>query len=86
MKPAKNANRAERPAARKSVGLRILLTSLVAGGVGIAPLLLYILLGPADGNPIGLGLLAMLAMAVAIIGGLIGALTAGVEFLRRSRN
>jgi hypothetical protein len=86
MASRRNVNRVEPPAARKTAGMRILIASLTVGGVGIAPLLLYILLGPADGNPIGLGLLAVLAVAVALIGGLIGAVTLGVEYLRRPRS
>lgn len=85
MVPIQNVNRTQRPAARRGLGLRILLGSLAAGAVGIAPLLLYILLGPAGGNPIGLGLLAVLASAIAIMGGLIGAVTIGVEYLQRTR-
>ena len=64
--------------------MRILRGSLTAGAVGIAPLLLYTLLGPADGNPVGLGLLAMLAVPVALIGGLIGVVTLAVERIQRS--
>lgn len=42
---------------------------------GAAPLLLYILLGPADGNPIGLGLL----MVAAVLAGLF---LAGIGLLK----
>lgn len=42
---------------------------------GAGPLLLYILFGPADGNPIGLGLLAMVAVPV-------GGLLTGFGLLR----
>jgi hypothetical protein len=86
MRPTRNVNRVKQPAAERSAGMRILLASVTAGVVGVAPLLLYILLGPADGNPIGLGLLAMLAIAIAIVGGLVGAVTVGVEYLRRARS
>ncbi len=85
MHPHRNVARVKLPAGRPR-GLRILLFSLTAGAIGTAPLLLYILLGPADGNPIGLGLLAALAVAVALIGGLVGAVALGVEYLRRSRS
>ncbi len=74
-----------RPADPRSRGLKILLTSLAAGAIGIAPLLLYALLGPKDGNPIGLGLLAMLAVPVAAIGSLIGLVTMAVEYFLRTR-
>jgi hypothetical protein len=80
MNPARNVNRAQQPAAKRGVGLRILLTSLAAGAVGVTPLILYVLLGPKDGNPIGLGLLAMLAVPVAVIGAVIGVVTMAVEF------
>jgi hypothetical protein len=50
-------------------GLRTLRLALAAGAGMIGPLLLYIAFGPADGNPIGLGLLAMLGVPVA--GGLL---------------
>jgi hypothetical protein len=36
--------------------------------VGVGPLQLYIMFGPADGNPIGLGLLAFFCVPVAILG------------------
>lgn len=85
MRPASKASRREPPPANTSRGVKILLTSLTIGAVGIAPLLLYILLGPKDGNPIGLGLLAVLAAAVGGIGSLIGAVLAAVEFLTRPK-
>jgi hypothetical protein len=43
----------------------MLLLALLAGAGMIGPLLLYIAFGPADGNPIGLGLLAALGVPVA---------------------
>jgi len=55
------------------------------GALGVAPLLVYILLGPRDGNPIGLGLLAVLAVAVSGIGMLIGAVIAAMEFFSRPK-
>src|SRR5688572_21585518 len=85
MRPARTASRSQPPPANTSRGVRILLTSLTIGAVGVTPLLLYILLGPEDGNPIGLGLLAVLAMAVGGIGSLIGAGIAVLEFLTRPR-
>lgn len=82
MKPSRRATAVKQPVPTRSRGLRILRGSLLAGAIGIAPLLLYALLGPADGNPIGLGLLAMLAVPVALIGGLIGIVTLVVEKMR----
>ncbi len=66
-------------------GVRLMLGSVVAGLVGVAPLLLYIAIGPADGNPVGLGLLAMLALALAAVGLLSGAVLALVQLLLRGR-
>lgn len=86
MSPIRKLTRIKQPQAKRGLGLRILLASLTAGAVGIAPLLLYILLGPADGNPIGLGLLAVLASAIGIIGGLIGAVTICIGYLQRTRS
>jgi hypothetical protein len=74
----------KQPAAVRSRGVRILRISLLIGAAGVAPLLLYILLGPANGNPIGLGLLAVVAVPASIMGMAIGALTLVVErFARR---
>jgi len=56
--------------------------SLVAGLVGIGPLLLYTLLGPADGNPIGLGLLAVVTAPLVLAGLLVGIIKLMVELLR----
>ena len=80
-----NVNHVKQTSEKKSRGRRLLVNSLIVGGVGVAPLLLYILLGPADGNPIGLGLLAVLGMAVAIIGGFIGTVTLILEYLHSRR-
>jgi hypothetical protein len=57
---------------RPSSGRKILTISLIAGMIGIAPLLLYVAFGPSDGNPVGLGLLAALAVPIAGIGILVG--------------
>jgi hypothetical protein len=74
----------KQPAVVRSHGVRILRISLLIGAAGVAPLLLYILLGPANGNPIGLGLLAVVAVPASIVGMAIGALTLVVErFARR---
>jgi hypothetical protein len=43
--------------------------------LGAGPLLLYALLGPADGNPIGLGLLMVVAVPI-------GAILAGFGLVR----
>lgn len=41
------------------LSLKIIATSLAIGVLGALPLLTYVAAGPADGNPVGLGLLAM---------------------------
>ena len=64
-------------------GVRLMLGSVVVGLVGVAPLLLYVAIGPADGNPVGLGLLAMLALALGAIGLLLGAVLSLVQLLLR---
>ena len=46
-------------------GPRMIAASLIVGLCGIGPLALHILFGPADGNPIGFGLLAMVTVPVA---------------------
>ena len=65
----------------RRLGRRMLIGGLGLALAGIAPLGLYLLLGPADGNPIGLGLWFIVAfpagLIVAAFGGLrmlIGAL------------
>jgi hypothetical protein len=50
---------------------RIVIAGLLILLFGVGPLLLYIAVGPADGNPIGLGLLAVLAV---LVGGTLTAL------------
>ena len=86
MKTARNATLIKQAAEHRSRGAKILRNSLVIGLVGAAPLLLYVLLGPADGNPIGLGLLAIVAVPIAIVGGVIGALIMMVERLKPRGN
>ena len=53
-------------------GSKIVVWSAVLGFAGVSPLLLYIAFGPANGNPIGLGLLAVVAVPVAGIGIAVG--------------
>lgn len=69
---------------RRSSGLKILLGSLAVGAVGVGPLLLYIAFGPADGNPIGLGLLAVVAAPTCAIGAGIGLIVMLVERFPRA--
>lgn len=65
---------------RRFSGRRIMIWSVAIGLAGIAPLLLYIAFGPADGNPIGLGLLAVAAVPFALVGVLVGAVKTVVEY------
>jgi hypothetical protein len=60
---------------RRLKGTRLLVAGLVVLVLGVGPLLLYIPFGPADGNPIGLGLLAFVAMPVAGVLALLGLVT-----------
>jgi hypothetical protein len=64
-------------------GLRIIAISAAIGGAGVLPLLLYVVFGPSHGNPIGLGLLAVIALPVAAVGILIGLVTLLVQLVRR---
>lgn len=70
---------------RRLSGPRILACSLAFGVAGVAPLLLYIAFGPADGNPIGLGLLAVLAVPVGAVGAGVGLIKMLVEHFARGR-
>jgi hypothetical protein len=85
MSLSRHVNRAKQPANGRSRGMKILLASLLIGAAGVAPLLLYILLGPADGNPIGLGLLAVVAVPVSVVGMAIGVVTILVQHFARPR-
>lgn len=68
---------------RRWKGLRIVAMSLAIGLGGMLPLLIYIAIGPDDGNPIGLGLLAFSAMACATVGVLIGLIKLVIEVFTR---
>lgn len=67
--------------ASKPLGRRILIGSFAVGVIGVGPLLLYTLFGPADGNPIGLGLLAVLAAPISVGGMALGAIVMAVRYL-----
>jgi hypothetical protein len=77
-------NRGRESAWRGASGKQLMVTSAALGGAGILPLLLYVAFGPADGNPIGLGLLAVAAIALACVGMLAGLVKFLVEASRRS--
>lgn len=66
-------------------GRQIVAISLIAGAAGVLPLMLYIVFGPANGNPIGLGLLAVVSVPIAAGGILVGAIKALIDrFTERS--
>jgi hypothetical protein len=50
------------------------------------PLLAYVALGPEDGNPIGLGLLAVVTVPIATIGVLVGLIRLGFEVFLSQRH
>lgn len=67
-------------------GIKIMLISIAPAILGMIPLLLYIIFGPANGNPIGLGLLFVAGIAVSMLGFLLGLLWLLVgHLLNRSR-
>lgn len=70
---------------RRFSGLRILAWSIAFGAAGILPLQLYIMFGPADGNPIGLGLLAVAAVPIAGVGAVFGLVKMLVEYFSGRR-
>lgn len=75
----------EERALRRWSGTTIILRSLMFGGAGVAPLMLYIMFGPSDGNPIGLGLLAVATVPLAVCGVGIGLIKVVVEALSSGR-
>ncbi|MCC6610661.1 MAG: hypothetical protein IT515_13435 [Burkholderiales bacterium] len=79
-------SRTEEAVLRRFSGLKIVFWSLALGAAGVAPLLLYIAFGPADGNPIGLGLLAALAVPVGAVGAGIGLIKMLVEYFTGRRD
>jgi len=78
-------SRVEEALLRRFSGLKILIWSVVFGAAGAVPLLAYIEFGPADGNPIGLGLLAVFAVPVGIMGAGVGLIKMLVEYFTNSR-
>ena len=68
---------------RRFSGPKIVAASLAVGAAGLAPLALYIACGPAHGNPIGLGLLAALAVPVALVGVFVGLVKTLVQIVGR---
>lgn len=70
---------------QQSKGKKIVLWSVLLGIIGAAPLGLYILLGPKDGNPIGLGLLAVVAAPASLISAGMGLVLMMVEFFTQKK-
>lgn len=77
-------NRGEESARRRASGKQLIMTSAALGGAGILPLLLYVAFGPADGNPLGLGLLAVVVLPLACVGVVAGLVKLVAELSRRS--
>lgn len=73
----------EQSVGRRWSGKQLVVTSAAVGGAGILPLALYVAFGPADGNPIGLGLLAVAAIPLAGVGILAGLVKIVVELSSR---
>jgi hypothetical protein len=77
------ADSEKRPATRWPAS-RFLLAGAVIAGAGYLPLQLYIIFGPRDGNPIGLGLLFVLSMVVGLAVVAVGLLKLAIQsFLKR---
>lgn len=55
-------------------GIKVIALSLLLVFVSAAPIMLYILLGPPEGNPVGLGLLFAAGTLVGHLGFVIGIL------------
>lgn len=64
-------------------GAKIVLGSLALGAAAVLPLSLYIAFGPKDGNPIGLGLLAVAGVPIAAVGVFVGVVKLLVERFTR---
>jgi hypothetical protein len=55
-------------------GIKVIALSLLLVLVSAAPIMLYVVFGPADGNPVGLGLLFAAGALIGHIGFVIGIL------------
>jgi hypothetical protein len=78
-------SRTEEDVLRRISGLKIVIWSLVFGVAGVAPIYLYMAFGPKDGNPIGLGLLAVFALPVGGIGVVVGLVIMLVQYFKRRK-
>lgn len=64
---------------------RFLISGVVIAGVGYLPLQLYIVFGPRDGNPIGLGLLAIIAVPAGLMVFTIGLIKLAVGYFQNRK-
>ncbi len=79
-------SRVEEALLRRFSGLTIMVAGAAIALVGVLPLLLCGEFGPADGNPIGLGLLAVVAVPLGGACAAVGLVTTLIQyFLRRGR-
>jgi hypothetical protein len=72
-------NEQEESLLRRWKGLRIVTFSFALGFAGFVPLLVYMNFGASNGNPVGLGLFAFLALGIATVGVLCGLITLLME-------
>jgi hypothetical protein len=79
---AKDMSRIEEAMLRRLSGVQITLWSIGLGLLRYLPLRLYIWFGPEDGNPIGLGLLAVAVLPFAGVGVVVGLIKTAVEYFR----
>lgn len=65
---------------------KILMAGAIVAAIGYLPLQLYIIFGPHDGNPIGLGFLAIAAIPAGLAVFAIGLIKLVVGFFLNRRN
>lgn len=53
-------------------GLKLIIFALMVIFLACLPLLIYIIVGPSDGNPIGLGLIAFFGQLIGAVGIILG--------------
>ena len=61
--------------------LQWVIAGVLIGLIGVLPLGLYIVFGPSDGNPIGLGLLAIVAIPFSIMITAVGLIRFTIAFI-----
>jgi hypothetical protein len=60
---------------------KFLVVGLIISGVGYLPIQLYILFGPSDGNPVGLGLLFVIGIFAGLVVFAIGIIKHTIHYL-----